>query len=483
MLRGRVGFILGLVVLVSMLLLPEPEGLSPAAWNAAAVGLLMAVWWMTEALPIAATALIPLVLFPVLGIADMGDAAAPFANPLIFLFLGGFLIAMAMERWDLHRRIALGIIDRIGTRPHAIVAGFMVAGAFLSMWISNTATAMMMLPIGLSVVKLVQQRVEGDGRNFAVVLMLALAYACSVGGIGTLVGTPTNALLAGFMLETYGVEISFVRWLVLGLLFVVIALPIVFFVLTRYAFPIRIREIPGGRDFIRSELRELGPMGRAEKMVGIVFGMTAVLWITRPLLDDVVPGLTDPGIAMFSGLLLFVLPVKKGVFLMNWETAERLPWGVLLLFGGGLSLAAAINDSGLAAWIGGKMNLLTDWPSLGLVAVVVVTLVVLTELTSNTASAAAFLPVVASVAIGVGENPLMLVVPATVAASCAFMLPVATPPNAIIYGSGFITIPQMVRAGVVLNVIFVLFVTVITYLLLPVVFDVQLGMLPEWALH
>ncbi len=481
--RQWVGLFAGPVILIGMLVLPAPEGLSISAWRAASVGLMMAVWWMTEALPIAATSLVPLVLFPVLGVADMGASAAPYANPLIFLFMGGFLIALAMERWSLHRRLALGIIDRIGTRPLSIVAGFMLAAAFLSMWISNTATAMMMLPIGLSVVELVRRRAPGEGKNFAVVLMLALAYSCSVGGIGTLVGTPTNALFAGFMSETYGYEISFANWLVLGSLFVIIALPIVFIVLTKIAFPIKIKEIPGGKEFIRTELRAMGAMRRPEKMVAVVFGFTAVMWITRPLIEGLIPGLSDPGIAMFSGLLLFVLPVdaRRGIFLLNWTWAERLPWGVLILFGGGLSLASAINDTGLAMWIGSKMHLLTNWPTLGLIAAVVFMIIVLTELTSNTATAAAFLPIVASVAIGIGENPLLFAVPATVAASCAFMLPVATPPNAIIYGSSFITVPQMAKAGVVLNVIFLLFVTALSYALLPFVFDVSLGVVPEWA--
>jgi sodium-dependent dicarboxylate transporter 2/3/5 len=289
--------------------------------------------------------------------------------------------------------------------------------------------------------------------------------------------------MAGFLVETYQFEMAFVNWMALGLPLVLLSLPLIFLVLTRVVYPIRVREIPGGKAFITQELQALGRMQRPEKLVAAVFGLTAGLWITRPLLSGVVPGLSDAGIAMFSAVLLFALPVdaRRGVFVLNWTWAKKLPWGVLILFGGGLSLAAAINDTGLAAWIGGHMRLLSDWPILGVMVVVVAVIILLTELTSNTATAAAFLPIVASVGVGIGQNPLLLVVPATVAASCAFMLPVATPPNAIIYGSSFVTVPQMARAGVVLNALFVLVVALVSYVLLPLVFDVSLGVVPSWA--
>ncbi len=483
--RRWAGILAGPAALVLLLALPEPAGLEPAGWRTAAVGLMMALWWMTEALPIAVTALLPLVLFPVLGIAGIQATAAPYANPLIFLFMGGFLIALAMERWNLHRRLALRIIYTIGARPRSIIAGFMLAAAFLSMWISNTATAMMMLPIGLSVVELVRSQArENEGRHFAIVLMLGLAYACSIGGMGTLVGTPTNALLAGFMAEAYGFEVAFADWMLLGAPLMAIALPVIFLILTRLVYPIRLREIPGGKAYITRELRALGTMRGPEKLVTAVFTLTAALWITRPLLEPLIPGLSDTGIAMFSAILLFALPadLKQGAFLLNWSWTKKLPWGVLILFGGGLSLAAAINETGLAAWIGGHVRLLSGWPILGVMAVVVTVIIFLTELTSNTATAAAFLPIVASVAIGLGQNPLLLAIPATLAASCAFMLPVATPPNAIIYGSSFVTIPQMARAGIALNLVFIGIVTLLTYLLLPLVFDVSFGAVPDWAL-
>ena len=493
--RGRrAGLWLGPAVLIGMLLIPAPAGLDPAAWRAAAVGLLMAVWWVTEALPIAATALVPLVLFSPLGILPMGDAAAPYANPIIFLFLGGFLLARAMERWELHRRMALLVVRGMGVKPPRLVLGFMVATAFLSMWVSNTATAVMMLPIGLSVVALVRPEADySEGPvdfNFAIALMLGIAYAASIGGLGTLIGTPPNALLAGFMLETYGLEIGFARWMIVGLPLVVVTLPLAWLLLTRLVYPIRLREIPGGRETIDREYRNLGPVKPAERRVGLVFALTALLWITRPVLEGWLPGLHDAAIAMGASLLLFVLPAGGGApntgstpvtrpRLLDWETAETVPWGVLLLFGGGLSLAEAVQTTGLAEAIGGAvagMGLAT----LPTVLVVVVVIILLTELTSNTATAAAFLPLVASVALGLGENPLLLAVPAALAASCAFMMPVATPPNAIVYGSGYVTIPQMVRAGFWLNLLFVVVISAAAYTLLLLAFGVEPGVLPDW---
>ena len=466
------------------LVLPPPAGLSPAAWRTAAVGLWMALWWMTEALPVAATSLLPLVLFPVLGVQSIRDAAAPYAHPLIFLFMGGFMIALAMERWGLHRRLALTVIRRIGTRPAHLVAGFMVASALLSMWISNTATALMMLPIGLSVIGLVGEDAQTpDGRPFAVALMLGIAYACSIGGMATLIGTPTNAVLAGFMDETYGVEISFAQWILVGAPLAVVGVGVTFVLLTRVIYPISRREIPGGRAFLEAELRKLGRMSPPERRVAAVFALTAGLWISSTLLRTLVPGLSDTGIALFGALLLFLLPTGRGdrETVLNWTWARRLPWGVLLLFGGGLSLAGAVSTTGLATWIGQSMARLHTWPLPLIVLLMLLVIVLLTEMTSNTATAAAFLPVLAPIAVAIGQNPLLLVVPATLAASCAFMLPVATPPNAIIYGSSFVTIPQMVRAGVWLNVVFVVLITLLAFILLPPVLGIDPGVVPDWA--
>ncbi|HSJ13844.1 MAG TPA: SLC13 family permease [Longimicrobiales bacterium] len=485
-LRQRAGLFGAPVALVLLLLLDPPQGMSVDAWRTAAVGLFMAAWWITEALPIAATALIPLILFPVLGILPVAATAAPYANPIIFLFLGGFVLALAMQRHHLHRRIALGVVRIMGVQPHRLVLGFMLATAFVSMWVSNTATTVMMLPIGLSVVQLVRPDADEGPMsfNFAIALMLGIAYAASIGGLATLIGTPPNALLAGFMLETYGVEVGFAQWLLVGLPLVLVALPLCWALLTRVVFPIRIREIPGGRDTIRALYRALGPTSSAEKWVGFIFLLTATLWIVRPAIDGFVPGLSDTGIAVAAALLTFIVPIdlRKGEFLLDWKTAERLPWGVLLLFGGGLALADAVTRSGLAEWIGASLGILGSWPLPLLVVLVTVVIIFLTELTSNTATAAAFLPLVASLAIGLGENPFLLVVPAAIAASCAFMLPVATPPNAIVYGSGHVTVPQMARGGIWLNLIFVGLITLLTYTIVILAFGIDLGTVPEWAL-
>ena len=484
-LRRRIGLGAGSLLCVVMLLLPAPEGLDLAAWRTAAVGVLMALWWITEALPIAATALVPLVLFPLLGIADIDGAARPYANPLIFLFMGGFLIAQAMQTWRLHRRIALGIVQWVGTRPTSIIVGFILASAFLSMWVSNTATALMMLPIGLSILDLAQDRLAEQGEtlppHFGIVLVLSIAYACNVGGMGTLIGTPPNAILAGFFSESYGVEVGFAQWMMIGLPLVVVALPLVYAVLT-WVYPIELDELPGGARIIDEERAKLGAMSVAETRVAVVFGLTAVLWMARPLLSDVVPGLSDAGIAMGAGLVLFLLPAgTEDRALLSWKDAEDLPWGVLILFGGGLSLAAAISDTGLATWIGEGVSALSGWPILVVLVSTVALIVLLTEITSNTATTAAFLPILGAVAVGFGENPFLLTVPAALGASCAFMLPVATPPNAIVYGSGHLTIPQMSRVGVWLNLLFIVLVTLLAYALLGAAFGVELGAVPGWA--
>lgn len=486
--RKWVGLFVAPALFLAMLATSAPEAMSPEAWRTAAVGVLMAMWWVTEAVPIPATAVLPMVLFPLLGIVPIGEATAPYANPIIFLFLGGFIIALGMQRWELHRRIALTVVTWLGTQPHRLVLGFMIATAFLSMWVSNTATAVMMMPIGLSVIALVAPRSEtGElGQlNFGTSLMLGIAYAASVGGVATLIGTPPNALLAGFMNTAYGIEIGFAQWMLVGLPLTVVALPIVWVLLTRVVFPIQIKSIPGGRERIRSELWKLGPVSAAEWRVGIVFTLTAMAWVFRPVLDPFIPGLNDTSIAIAAALVLFLMPAggprNRGRFILDWETAEQLPWGVLLLFGGGLSLANAVTVTGLAEWIGMSLSALVAWPTLLLVLVITLVIIFLTEMTSNTATAAAFLPVLAPLAVALGQNPLLLVVPAALAASCAFMMPVATPPNAIVYGSGYVTIPQMARAGVWLNLLFGVLITLVAYTVLMWVFGVSLGETPLWA--
>ena len=484
----KIGLTAGLVVCFVVLLLPAPEGLGLAGWRTVAVGALMAIWWISEAIPISATALVPLVAFPILGIASIGETASPYANPLIFLFLAGFLIAIAMQRWGLHRRLALRIISLIGTSPRHIVAGFLISSAALSMWVSNTATAVMMLPIGMSVA-LLSRRDPGATRsiaesNFEVALMLSIAYGATIGGLATIIGTPPNALMAAYLNETFNYDIGFARWMLVGVPLVLVALPICYAVLTRIAFPIRMKELPGGGELIRDALEKLGKMNRGERLTSIVFAVVVVLWVSRPLYASAVPGISDTGIGMAGALLLFLLPVdlEKSEFVLSWDAAEELPWGVLLLFGGGLSLAAAINATGLAAWIGGAFAGISTWPVIFIVVAVVVVVLFLTELTSNLATAAAFLPIMASVAIGIGQSPLLLVIPAALAASGAFMLPVATPPNAIAYGSGFLRIGHMTRAGLLLNLLFVALITGVMYLIAINVFDITLGSNAGWMM-
>lgn len=473
-LRPRVGLLLGPALFALVLLLPAPEGMPDAAWRTTAVAVLMAAWWISEAVPIPATALLPLALFPVLGIVPIAAASAPYANPVIWLFLGGFLIAIAIERCGLHRRLALGILRMVGTRPASLIGGFMIGTAFLSMWISNTATVLMMLPMALSVVALLDREAGEDGpdANFAVALLLGLAYAANIGGMGTLIGTPPNALLAGFMSESLGVEIGFGQWMLLGVPLVALSLPVCWLLLVRVMYPVPAAGVAGGAEVIRREAAGLGPISRAEWTVGIVTGATALSWILRPLLEPFVPGLNDTSIAIAGGLLLFLIPVdwKRGVFPLTWKAAEALPWSVLLLFGGGLSLAGAIAETGLAGWIGGAMEGVGGWPLWAVVLALTAVVIFLTEMTSNTATAASFLPVVAALAVGIGAAPMQLAVPTALAASCAFMMPVATPPNAIVYGSGRVSIPQMARAGLWLNLFFTGLITAAVFVVVPWVF-------------
>ncbi len=473
------GMALGPLGALVLLAIPAPAGLDSAAWSTAAVAVWMAVWWATEAVPVAATALLPLALFPLLGVSDIKQAAAPFANPLIFLFLGGFLIALSLQRWDLHRRIALHIVTFAGSRPTALLGGIMLATACLSMWISNTATAMMMMPIAASLVVILRpsDRAPGgsDESRFATALMLATAYAASIGGLATLVGSPPNALLAAFMSQTYGVEIGFAQWMLVGLPVTAVMLPLTWFVLTKIVFRFQLDEQGRGGPMIAEALRAMGPMTRPEKRVAGVFALVAALWITNPLLAAWVgPGtFSDAGIAISGALLLFVIPAdwKQKVFLLDWAWARRAPWEILILFGGGLSLAQAVDKTGLATWIGGGLAILGDWPVILLVAAAVGLVIFLTELTSNTATTAAFLPVLGAVAVQAELAPLLLTVPAALAASCAFMLPVATPPNAIVFGSGHVTIAQMMRAGLLLNLLGMLVITALTPLIVEFVFS------------
>jgi sodium-dependent dicarboxylate transporter 2/3/5 len=446
-------------MLVLMLVTPAPEALSSQGWRTAGVAALMAVWWITEAIPIPVTALLPLALFPILGLGTIGEAATPYANPIIFLFLGGFILAAGLTTSGLHRRLALSIIRRAGQTPVGLTAGFMVATALLSMWVSNTATVMMMLPIAVSTLALVDSE-NPRTSTLSMALLLGIAYAANIGGLATLIGTPPNALLAGFMEETYGVTIGFARWMTLGLPLVAVALPLCWILLVRVLFPVhRIPALTGIDHVLGAEPTR--PLSRKELVVAVAGAATALAWMFRPLLAKAVPGISDAGIAIAGAMVLFLLPLPVGRHspVLQWRDTERLPWGILLLFGGGISLAAAIQRSGLAEWIGAQLSAAASWPFVALVAAVTAVVVLITEITSNTATAATFLPVVAALAVGIGMDPLLLAAPAALAASCAFMLPVATPPNAIVYASDRVPMAAMIRAGIVLNLLMIALIT------------------------
>ena len=497
------GLVLGpALAVLAYLLLPHAQmddtgavvsGLTQPGRATAAVGILMAVWWLTEAIPISATALLPLALLPLTGAMGIKDSAAPYANDVIYLFLGGFILGLAMEKWGLHKRIALATLLIVGTGPRRIVAGFMIASAMLSAWVSNTATTIMMLPIALSVIALVaaQHAPPGTPRenapspdpNFDSTLLLGVAYASSVGGITTLIGTAPNAILRGYVQTELGREIGFANWLLLGGAIAFVLLPCVWFYMVFVSQPVKIRSIPGGKSLIRGEFRALGRMSRGEWTVFIVFCCTVTLWLARPLLTrlgdesrlDIIAlrGLNDASIAIAAALVLFCIPVnlRTRSFAMDWHTAQRLPWGILILFGGGLSLAAAISANGVDRFIASGIDGVGQLPVWLIVAAVCTLVIFLTELTSNTAVTTALLPVLGASAVALGVDPLKLVVPAAIAASLAFMLPVATPPNAIVFGSGRITIPQMARTGFGLNILGIVVVTLATLLLGDVIVD------------
>ncbi len=512
-LRNVIGVFAGLAAAVLVYAI-MPGDLAHNARLTAGVAVLLGIWWMTECIPIPATALVPLIAFPVFGEGvSVDDVGAEYGNNIIFLFMGGFLIAIAMQRWNLHRRIALLTVRAMGTRSTRVVAGFMIATAFLSMWVSNTATAVMMLPIGVSVLMLAaelgggrsgEDGDAGDGAGdddenvmpaidasadpgsdevkdavirsrFGTALMLGIAYAASVGSLATIIGTPPNTLLAGYLSSEHDVDLGFGQWMLVGLPLAAVMLVITWLLLTKVLFRPEMERIPGGRQLFQDELAKLGSPSSGEKRVLAVFVAAAVAWVTVPLVFED-PPISDAGIALTAGLLLFLLPAgtERGVRLLTWDAALELPWGVLLLFGGGLALSGQFSGSGLTDWIGEQAGALGALPVVLLVVVAAAGIIFLTELTSNTATAATFLPVAGGVALGLGLDPMLLAVPVALAATCAFMLPVATPPNAIAYGSGYVTIGQMVRGGVWLNLIGIVLITVVTMTLLVWVFGLTL---------
>jgi len=490
----------GLLLFFILLAMPTPDSLSDQGWKVVAIAVLMLCWWVGEAVPIPVTAMLPIVLFPVLDVMPIAKVTTSYGHPIVFLFMGGFILALAMERWRLHLRIALSIIRLTGTSANGIIAGFMLATAFLSMWMSNTATTVMMLPIALSVIQLLfgqndasLKQATPQQKRFALSLMLAVAFAANIGGTATLTGTPPNAIFAGALSSQFGYDISFADWMLIGVPFASVLLALCWIILVHVVYPSRLGNIEGADEMLEKQWQSLGKMSRQEKFVLIIFSGTALLWIFKSalvsLLNDMFAlqlnqkNFTDTGVAMFAALLLFILPLDRrcSQFILKWEDMKNFPWGILLLFGGGLSLAGAMGKSGLVDVVGGQIAPLAEHGVLILVFAIVLVVLMFTECMSNLALITIFLPVLFGIALDIGEDPLLLAIPATLAASCAFMLPMATPPNAIVFASGHIRMPQMVRVGIVLNIIAVLLIVTFMPTLVAWVFGVEQGVVPSWA--
>lgn len=483
-LRRYAALALGPLLFVCTLLFFRPEGLSPQGVAVLAVTFWIALWWMTEAIPISVTALLPIVLFPLTSSLDLKTTAASYGHKYIFLYLGGFILAIAIERWNLHKRIAIVIISLVGASINRIFLGFMLATAFMSMWISNTATSVMMLPIALAIVTQLGSNTQISATEktyFAKGLMLAIAYSASVGGIASLIGTPTNLVFAGVVDEIYGVNIGFFQWFKFGFPVACILLAISWIYLTRIAFPLKLRQFPGGANEIKRLRNDLGRMSYEEKVVLTVFVCTAILWVLRAYLQRFIPALDDSIIAIVAAISLFALPAHRGTErarILNWDEAVKLPWGVILLFGGGISIAAAFQSSGLALWIGGRLTLLENLPIFLLLLVLIAMVNFLTEITSNLATTAMLLPILAGLALTIDVHPFVIMVGATVAASCAFMLPVATPPNAVVFGSGYLSIKDMMKTGIWMNLISIILLTLAVLNLFPLLWGLEIKGFP-----
>jgi len=475
----KIGLYLGPILFILTRFFLELEGLSDQANAVLASTLWIAIWWITEAIPIAATSLLPIILFPLSGALPLADTTSSFGHRFVFLYLGGFILALAIQKWNLHKRIALNIIKVVGTNVQKIILGFMVATAFLSMWISNTATAVMMLPIGIAIIKQMKDlknTSEDENLIFGKALMLSIAYSASIGGIATLIGTPPNLVFAGIIQETYNIEISFLKWFQFGLPISILLLAISWVYLTKVAFKFKQNEFNKGKEEINRQLEELESISYEEKIVLSVFVLTGLAWILRTyLLNKFIPNLDDSIIALISGISLFLFQANnqegKKEKIMNWEDAVKLPWGILLLFGAGLAIAQGFQSSGLANWIAENLTQLNDF-SLFIILLVLITAVnFLTEITSNLATTAMLLPILAPTAVTLGVHPYILMVGATLAASCAFMLPVATPPNAVVFGSNYLKISDMVRVGILMNIISIIIIFMMVYFILPILWN------------
>lgn len=471
----RLGLFLGPILFLIVLLLPTPL-LSKEGDAVIAVALWMVIWWLSEAVSISVTALLPLLLFPLLDIMPIAEVGNNYGSPIIFLFFGGFVMALALEKVNLHRRIALNIIKITGTTPNKVVLGFMIATAALSMWISNTATAVVMLPIAMSVIKLLVDDSDGftqKDKNFSISVMLGIAFSANAGGIATVIGTPPNSILIGLLENEYQIEISFLKWMAFGLPFSIIMIALSYITLVHLIFPSKGLNFTASKEVIKNELAKLGPTAPKEKMVLVIFGVTVSLWIFRTLINAALPnlGLTDTMISIFAAIALFSIPfnIKKGDFILQWKDTEKLAWGILILFGGGLALANGMSVTGIVDRV--SQAIAAGNFSVSMTAgLLIVLMLFMTELMSNVALVAVLAPVVAGIAIGLGIPIVYLLIPVTMASSCAFMLPMATPPNAIVFASGFIEVKDMVKAGIILNLVAVLLLILLFEFIIPLLF-------------
>ncbi len=444
----------------------------------AATAVLMIIWWVTEAIPLAATALVPLVVFPLTHLQDFQTTATPYASGTIFLFMGGFFLAFTVQKWGLHKRVALHTVKAVGTSPKMLILGMMAATGFLSIWVSNTATAVMMLPIGLSILALVNgpdaKASELVKSNFGKAMMLGIAYSASIASLASLISTPPNTMLRAYVKENYGITIGFGQWMLFAGPTAVLFLLIGWFLLSRVLFPPEIQDIPGGKETIDRELANLGPMSRGEKLAGSVFVVAALSWLLVPTIFPKA-GISDELIAMIVSLAVFAIPVdpRRGVMLLDWNTAKGIPWNILLLFGGGLALSAAFTKNGLSAWIGYLSRGIGALPIVLIVIAVIVVTMAMTEMASNTATAAAMLPVMGGVATGATQDALLFVVPVAMAATCCFMMPMATPPNAIAYGTGYLKMGEMIKAGATMSATAVVLITITVLVMGPLVLGIS----------
>ena len=470
-----IGLILGPLLFI-LLNLFQIEFTSPKGDAVISVALWMLIWWITEAVSISVTALLPLLLFPLLKIMPIGDVGANYGSPIVFLFFGGFVMALALEKVNLHKRIALNIIKLTGTTPNKVVLGFMIATAALSMWISNTASTVVMLPIALSVINLLINDEDGftkSDKNFALSVMLGIAFSANAGGIATVIGTPPNSVLIGFLENEYNIQISFLKWMTIGLPFSIVMIAITYFVLVKWMFPNKDLKFNASKEVIQVELEKLGATSRKEKMVLVIFGVTIFLWVFRTLINNIFPGLglSDTMISIFAAISLFAIPynLKKREFLIEWKDTSQLAWGILILFGGGLALAKGMSVSGIVDIIADVIAS-SDISIILTASLLILLMLFMTELMSNVALVAVLIPVVAGIAIGLEIPILYLLIPVTMASSCAFMLPMATPPNAIVFASGYVTVPQMARVGILLNLIAVALLILVFQFIIPLLF-------------